>query len=368
MNNLDQIVTDLVNDQTKHAKANMSASANALSGALDEILESVKRELTAQIKKEFYQIDINELVRTAVTADLQERIKTLNFPNNSIPGNAVDLSGRSLNGNSINGGTITGFSSTGIEDKADEIQLTILNDCVAVEHTLVTKDLHVVGTTILDGDLIIKGEIPTDCKTFKNLVAHAEDSITESVHKKVDESIRKELWNKGIDLKKITIGGRVVLDEKGLGVWVHDSNLRSVGHLKELQVVGETQLSGSLYTSHRRVGINTVDPAAALAVWDEEVEIIFEKHKSITGYLGTTRKQALILGSNYNHNMTLLPTGEVQIDSLNISDTNITSAETIPNDPAEKGFIVFNSDPKPNDYVGWICLGGPRWAPFGRIE
>ena len=36
-----------------------------------------------------------------------------------------------------------------------------------------------------------------------------------------------------------------------------------------------------------------------------------------------------------------------------------------------KGDIIWNDDPKPSDYIGWVCItsGSPgSWLPFGNIS
>jgi hypothetical protein len=46
----------------------------------------------------------------------------------------------------------------------------------------------------------------------------------------------------------------------------------------------------------------------------------------------------------------------------------MSSATAIPNYNAITGTLVWNESPGSGSAVGWVCLGGTRWAKFGIIE
>ena len=147
-----------------------------------------------------------------------------------------------------------------------------------------------------------------------------------------------------------------------------NSRLQTVGQLKDLQTQGETLLSETLYTSNRRVGVNTMDPTTALSIWDEEIEIGIGKQSSNTAQLGTPREQSLVLSSNKQKNITLTADGTAVIPKLQIGNMAFSSAATPPSYNAPKGTVVFNENPSLGGPLGWVSLGDARWANFGIID
>ena len=116
------------------------------------------------------------------------------------------------------------------------------------------------------------------------------------------------------------------------------------------------------------MGINTIEPSAALTVWDDEIEIIAKKKSRDTGIFGTARQQKLVLTANGKDNIILLEDGQVQIDNLKVGSVKFTSSDTPPNYISERSHIVWNTNPNPGGPIGWICLGGANWANFGIID
>jgi hypothetical protein len=116
------------------------------------------------------------------------------------------------------------------------------------------------------------------------------------------------------------------------------------------------------------VGINTIEPSAALSVWDDEVEITVKKKSKDTGVLGTPRSQKLILSSNGKDNVILSDDGSTQIDHLKIGAIKFTTSGTPPNFTSDRCHIVWNTNPNPGGPMGWVCLGGANWANFGIID
>jgi hypothetical protein len=138
--------------------------------------------------------------------------------------------------------------------------------------------------------------------------------------------------------------------------------------VNDLQTSGENLLVDTLYITSKRVGINTIEPSWALSIWDEEVELAFSKRSQDTAYINTPRNQTLVLGSNNRQNLVLNPDGSVDIDNLRVGNVPMSSATAIPNYNSITGTIVWNESPGPGGAVGWVCLGGTRWAKFGIIE
>ena len=164
------------------------------------------------------------------------------------------------------------------------------------------------------------------------------------------------------------MGQRSIIEGNTLTTTVLHSNLQSVGVLKDLQTAGETLLSETLYTTSKRVGINTMDPSLALSIWDEEIQIDIGKQSQNTAQISTPRGHSMILGSNGQKNITLTTDGAAVIPKLQIGNMQFSTAAAPPatNDP--KGTVVFNENPSLGGPMGWISLGDARWANFGIID
>ena len=131
----------------------------------------------------------------------------------------------------------------------------------------------------------------------------------------------------GLDLTKITVNQNTVIEGNQLGTSITESNLQKLGLLRELQVSGETAIAGTFYVGNKRIGVNTIEPSAALAVWDEEVELTVSKYRDDTARLATPRAQTLILGSNRNNNIILGTDGSTEIGRLRIGSNQFGSGD-----------------------------------------
>ena len=177
-----------------------------------------------------------------------------------------------------------------------------------------------------------------------------------------------KLKQDGLDLTKITLNGTEIASSNSLGSAIVNSNLQTLGELRELRVSGESLLAQTLYVTPRRVGINTIEPSAALSVWDDEIEIIAKKKSRDVGMLGTARQQKLVLTANGKDNVVLSDDGSAQIDHLKIGSMQFTTSNVPPNFVSERCHVVWNTNPNPGGPLGWICLGGANWANFGIID
>jgi hypothetical protein len=250
--------------------------------------------------------------------------------------------------------------------------LSVFDDITVVENNLLTKDLTVKGTTTIEGDLNVLGTIPESSPLFVRVVTAAthnvKTSLDESLFKRYADTVSATIKKDGLDLTKITIDGKELVDGNSLGNFVVNSNLQKLGHLKELQVAGESFLGDTLYVSNKRVGINTLEPNNALSIWDQEIEIGAGKLSSNTAFFGTTRTQTLVLSSNGKTNLSLTPDGGVTISALKLGSVTISASDMPPSDNKPKGTIVFNANPTLGGPLGWVSLGDARWANFGIID
>lgn len=340
--------------------------------ASSTIIDNVTKQVKADINEKLSQLDVQSAVKTYVDAYLTGKINNIEFPPRSINGTAIDPDTLTVTGNSIKGGIIENFGSTGIEDKATSCKVTILDDFTVFENNLLASSLTVKGTTTIEGDLVVTGDIPIASPAFKNLIVHCANQVQENLNNELftgySDIVIDRIRREGLDLSTFKLGGREILDGRQLSSFVTESNLQKLGLLKELQVQGEALLSDSLYTGKNRVGVNTIEPSAALAVWDEEIEVTVSKRQKDVAAISTPRAQKLVLSSNNKDNLTVNPDGTVAVNTLTIGTMNFSSAEAAPGYEAAKGTVVFNSNPSLGGPMGWISLGSARWANFGIID
>lgn len=380
---LDAIVTKLVEHQVKDrldkfkfediSKQQLVRLVAQLTEQLQkDLAETANKNINAVIKSKLDLMDLNAVVNSLVQGKLESLIKLHNFPEASIPNSAINMHGLRISGDNVKGGIIEDFGSVGIEDRATSVQLTIMDHATVFENSLYAPSAEIKGTLTVEGNLIVNGEIPTDSNAFKQIVERSAQSVREKLDNELfqgySDIIARNLATNGIDLDRITQGGQEVVSGNKLGYHIVDTNIQRLGMVTDLQTKGEALLSDTLYVTNGRVGVNTMDPGSTFVIWDAEVEMIVTKRQQDTGFIGTPRRQTLILGSNNKDNIVLDPDGGVSISNLTINKTRISSGAAIPNYSGTLGEIVFNELPDSGSPIGWVCIGGHRWAKFGRIE
>jgi hypothetical protein len=341
----------------------------------DQIQKTLAQEANTQINsyitQRLAQVDLNSLISSLIGNKLANMLDSRNFPPQSIPQTAIDFNGLILTGDHIKGGIIERFGSTGIEDLSTGVQMTLMDHATAFEGPVWAPEVKVKGNVTVAGKLTI-GEIDSTTTAFAQFVEAASVAVKGKLDTELFASYSDIIFDKirteGIELDRITQGGKEIVKGNQLGYHIVDTNIQRVGMIRDLQTQGEAYLSSTLYTTKGRVGVNTMDPSAVLSVWDEEVEINVGKRSQDTASISTPRYQTLILGANGNNNLTLNPDGSVEVDTLTIGTVIMTSATTIPNYSGITGQIVWNQAPAPGGAIGWVCVGGHLWAKFGIIE
>ena len=275
----------------------------------DGLITTAKEKITQDISQSLSRLDLNLIVNEIVKNHINLLLADFTFPNKSIPYNAINFAGIKFTGDLVKGGIIEDFGSTGIEDRASFVQLTLMDHGSVFEGPIYSPEIQIKGSGLIEGNLTVNGnltilgKITTDSDAFKSLVQHSADQTQEQLKDSLNDEwftnyskiIFDQIKEKGLDLNRITQNEREIIRDNQLGYHITDSNLQRVGHLNDLQTRGETVLSDTLYATSKRVGINTLDPSATFVVWDEECEIVVTKRKQDTGYIGTTRRQQLIL-------------------------------------------------------------------------
>lgn len=255
----------------------------------------------------------------------------------------------------------------GIQDQATTEQVRVDDVQVRINRDLAVQHDANVGGTLTVQNLSVTGSVATDNRSWQELV----ESLAEQTKKRLDEQwrqsvvdqVRKSIQDQGINFKDVTIDQTPLLTEGQLSDSVRYSSLQSVGTLNSLTVAGDADI-GSMAVRPRRVGINTQHPDMALSVWDEEVALIFGKHREQTAYLGTSRPQRLIIGINRNPAIDINDQARVTINNLTVGRHRICHEPDMPNYSGTKGDIVFNSNPRGDGIWAWQCMGAFRWVPL----
>lgn len=213
------------------------------------------------------------------------------------------------------------------------------------------------------------------------------------------------IWtSESIDLHQdasFMIGNASVLSKNELGNSVRNSNLTKVGTLQNLRTQGTLVIDDFVYYNDGRFGIGTEAPNAAFSVVSLESEFIVDVDNEASRIGNYTTDNLEIITDNTTR-IAISATGNIKLGSdveskvsvvgkLGVgvanppSDASITTAgpirvqgmkQEVGLDVPEsgnyrKGDIVWNSNPQPTGYVGWICVreGTPGdWKPFGLIS
>jgi hypothetical protein len=206
--------------------------------------------------------------------------------------------------------------------------------------------------------------------------------------------------------KHISINDIKVIDQNELGSSITKSNLREVGQLNGLIVNGGFRVNNFMVFDHHsdRLGLGTDEPNSALSIVDDSVEIMLGAKDYSNAAIGTYNNTDLHLVTGNDTRITVGADGNIQLGNVANGDVKVQvhgslgiNVSSI--DPRSKlhvngpikfndnihlkgveapsggsftqGDIVWNSDPQPGNYVGWICTkaGNPGvWSAFGEIR
>jgi hypothetical protein len=319
--------------------------------AVTNLKDTIAAQVAVAAREYVDGIDVVPLINEALTA----YITSTKFPKNSIAASAVDFDNFILSGDHVRGGIIAEFGSTGIDDRATQCQLTVLDNAVVIEQTVVATGLQIKGSAKIEGDLAIDGALAADSNAVKVLT------------KSISEITLANIAEVGIIAPKLVFNDKTIIDDKEIAPSVLKSNLRKVGTLEDLQTRGETLLDNTLYVSQKRVGVNTLEPSYALTVWDDDIEVAVNKVGKGRAFIGSHRPVNITLGAAGKDNISLDIDGSVTINDLRLGALPLSTASAEPNWAGRAGEIVFNDSPKIGQPIGWVCLEGHRWAKFGII-
>lgn len=303
---------------------------------IKKIEQSVNQTMSHQLSKKLSGIDLDSMIVNAIDSSIdrwQDRLKK-------------------------------DFRTNGIVDQAQNVELTVMDDVVVVEHDFVAKNAQVTQDLSIN-NLIVTGTINTDNRSWNELKDVISQKVltatTEQWYRDLVEQVLERAKLDGINFKSVLIDNHPLIENNTLSSAVVDSHLQSTGTLKALKVSGTAQFGQTMHVAGRRVGINTQEPEMALAVWDEEVSIIAGKLSKQQAFVGTARLQNLAIGVNRVPQIEIDADGLTTIKQLRVGRHRISHAGAVPGYSGTRGDLVLNSDPKPGTPFAWVCLGAFQW-------
>jgi hypothetical protein len=177
--------------------------------------------------------------------------------------------------------------------------------------------------------------------------------------------------------KYFAIDSAMVLSKTSLGQTVVESNLTTVGVLTGLQVAGDAAVTRTISTSRIEIGNFAVDNNRlefnnTFSIRTGSTDEFKIGCDIVIGNVDNTTRPVSIYGqltvgvARPQENVALTVSGPVSFDNKKFETSNGIPTEGRYN----KGDIVWNTDPKATDYIGWVCVvpGSPgTWLPFGVI-
>lgn len=346
----------------------------------------------------------------------------------------TDIADRSISGNKIQGGEIAEFKSTGIQDKASKLTVLITDKGLTTEtadvdtllgEVTVTGRLNLNQGASVHGNMFVDGEITASKIHVAELVADVrqerssplifEDSAglpgkgllwqgQDNTKQFVFQSNPDRFYStETLDLHKdstYAIGKTTVLSQDTLGPGVVFSSLRTVGILNDLKTTGNLSIDQFINwnSNEMRLGIGTDSANALVSIVGDDSEFVIDPDVNKVR-LGTFTTSGLDIIVDNTPVLTITETGKItigkdvtsktsfkgQVGINTTPDCDLTVAGQIKfsgkkfdvsdNIPTtgfyNKGDIVWNNNPKPTGYVGWICIreGTPGlWKTFGNIS
>lgn len=335
----------------------------------------------------------------------------------------IEILDRSLSGNKIHGGRITNFSSVGIKDEAKGIVVLVKDDGLHVDvlHSpKIANDLSVQGNLNVAGEVHAKklhvDEISADIRNERTSPLEFKGEGSPAFGKGLiwsGGSYAKQLvlqanpdriWStENFDLqagKEYRINNATVISENSLGSSIVNSNLRRVGALESLTVNGAIRIDEFIVYDNatQRLGLGTEDPNGMLSLKSFDHEFVIDPTNAKQWKLGTYSTSELHIVTDDIPRITIGANGHVKVmnktsfmqkvgigvnnfaedvdltvaGSVRIQNKKYEVGVDIPSAGAYlKGDIVWNANPQPGGFVGWICVrdGTPgEWKPFAQIS
>jgi hypothetical protein len=326
---------------------------------------------------------------------------------------ASQLPKRALSGDHIAGGKILKFASAGITDSATKEQLVITDTGITVNGIVNLLNANTIKVDVLE---VKELKANINFEKDQSVTFAGKEVYGKGLLWKGQGSTKQFVFNSGpdkffsseiIDIAKdkyLSMNGVKVLDGTELGASITKSNLREVGRLKGLLVDGSLSVNNYMFFNGTadRLGLGTDQPNAALSVSEDGIEVLIGT-KENRGVLGTFASHAVDIVTDSTARISISANGNIQLGNTNQAPVQVSihgklAIKVAMPDPEvdlhvngavkfngklqkydrayptagayNQGDIVWNSDPKQNTFIGWVCVqaGSPGiWAPFGKI-
>ena len=249
-------------------------------------------------------------------------------------------------------------------------------------------------------------EMSSTQKVTQNIDFHAQGGNLDMMGmqwRKEGEATKQIIWrgdrfyiSNTIDLHRnavIEIDNIPVLSAEKLGVTIKHSELETVGTLNNLRTTGNLTIDDFItYDSGTmRLGIGSEVANAQLSVSSSEAEFVVDPdfdHVRVGAY--TTSKMSLI--TDNKERIVLKEQGGVEVKgtlgikvqypgddvdlqvagAIRFADKKLAVGNEMPTTGNNnKGDIVYDINPQPDGWMGWVCVeaGMPgTWKRFGKIE
>jgi len=346
-------------------------------------------------------ISFGELGPTVTKSNLKQvgTLRSLNVAGTATLGEFAVFSSE-LNRLGIN--TEQPSAAIGIRENGVEIVVGSVKLNTAVIGTITNDHLEIVTddtariTISANGDVQVHGKLyVAEVITERSSPVYFKESANSSIYGKgimwtgmsgpvrqfVYQANPDRIWSTDTidlaDTKYFAISKVPVLSQSTLGDTVTESNLQKLGLLRELQVAGDAAVTRTLSTSKISIGNFSVTDHQLSG--SEDIKITLNETTELA--VGTN----IVIGNTANKDRTVSVYGKMTVGvAVPDSDVALTVAGPVSFDNKKfivgasspiagafnKGDVVWNSDPKATDYIGWVCVveGTPgHWLPFGAI-
>lgn len=266
----------------------------------------------------------------------------------------------------------------------------ILNDALSVDDIVQKRTESVEFHAKEDGNVYGKGFVWKYENGGEKVSIHPNPN---RLHSTMPIDLHQEAW--------YGIGRIPVLRANELGPSVTKSHITETGTLKNLNTQGNLNLDDFVHyaSGSDRLGLNTDEPNGTLSVAGLASEFVVDIEGSGTR-IGNYTNDSLEIITDNTARIQISGTGKIEIGSsdtittfpgsvgfgvsnpgndakisvagpIKIHSNKITYAEERPTAGSYvKGDIIYNTNPKPTGYVGWVCVrdGTPGvWKAFGQI-
>lgn len=244
--------------------------------------------------------------------------------------------------------------------------LSVVDDKLVVDKIRLNKtegsvthygNINILGSSSVEHDLTVNGSITVDTLHVKNLVsensgsadagqwvANLEDHLTGKgfswtwgegrVELSYQHGNRLRLSGGNLDLSpesSYRIDNTEVVTLNALGPTVTKSNLKELGALKSLNVIGDSLISEFAYfaSGFGRLGLNTDEPNGTLSIVDNDVEFVISSPAYGTAQLGTYTNHDVSIITDNTSRLVVKNDGKVIFGDVNTKTADVTIYGTL---------------------------------------